>query len=301
MAKSESRYQPKDMLVGVTNRCNHECVFCPHQIMTQECGEIDPVLLKRILQEAYDMGVRRVGLYTVGEMFLCKEIVTHVKNAKEIGYEYIYGDTNGALATKERMREVFLAGLDSLKFSINAGTRESYHFIHGRDQFETVLQNVKNCHDLKEELGLNFKIMVSFVATTKTESEVDLLRKALEPYLDEFVVHNAVNIIKPYEHPPTDMREYLYKEESGKREKDYICSMVFDRIHITHDGFLTACCQDFNHDLLLADLKTTSLRDAWNGEKFEKFRERHLTKKLEGTLCHGCMVGDYRPYKPLIP
>lgn len=299
MAKLEHPCQPKDMLVGVTNRCNYRCIFCAHQIMKRERGEIDPVLLKRILQEAYDMGVRRVGLYTVGEMFLCKEIVTHIRNAKEIGYEYIYGDTNGALATKERMREVFLAGLDSLKFSINAGTRESYQFIHGQDQFETVLQNVKDCHSLREELGLNFKIMVSFVSTTKTEGEAAALKKTLEPYIDRFVINEAENMLEIYEDRPEDLNDYLYKEGAGKRKDDYVCTMVFDRIHITHDGFLTACCVDFNHDLLIADLKTCSLRDAWYGENFEKFREMHRRRQLEGTLCYGCLTREYRPYKPL--
>ena len=86
-----------------------------------------------------------------------------------------------------------------------------------------------------------------------------------------------------------------------KKKDDYICSMVFDRIHITHNGFLTACCQDFNDDLLIADLKKVSLYDAWNGEKFKRFREMHLTKKLEGTLCHGCLNGIYQPYEPLAP
>ena len=75
---------PNDILVEVTNRCNHACIFCAHRKMHIKQGEIAPELLKRILQEAYAMGIRRVGVYTTGEMFLCKEIETHIRNAKEI-------------------------------------------------------------------------------------------------------------------------------------------------------------------------------------------------------------------------
>ena len=295
------KYQPKDMLVGVTNHYNHKCIFCAHQIMNRPYGEIDPVLLKRIMQEAYDMGVRRVGLYTIGEMFLCKEIVTHIKNAKEIGFTYIYGDTNGALATKERMREVLLAGLNSIKFSINAGTRESYRIVHGKDQFETVIQNVKDCYSLKQETGLNFKLMVSVVVTTIIEDEVSIIKEMLGPYVDEFMIHDASDTLQKYSNEAGERKKSIYKDQSRKKKDDYICSMVFDRIHITHNGFLTACCQDFNDDLLIADLKKVSLYDAWNGEKFKRFREMHLTKKLEGTLCHGCLNGIYQPYEPLAP
>jgi molybdenum cofactor biosynthesis enzyme MoaA len=135
--------QPNDMLVEITNRCNYQCNFCTHSEMKPHFGDINPVFLRRILQEAYDMGVRRVGLYTIGEMFLCNDIVTHIKNAKEIGYEYIYSDTNGALASEQKIEAVIVAGLDSIKFSINAGTAETYKKIHGHDAFGTVLKNLK--------------------------------------------------------------------------------------------------------------------------------------------------------------
>jgi MoaA/NifB/PqqE/SkfB family radical SAM enzyme len=130
---------PNDMLIEITNRCNYQCNFCTHSKMNHHFGDIDPEFLKRILREAYDMGVRRVGLYTIGEMFLCKDIVTHIKNAKETGYEYIYADTNGALADKNNLEAVITAGLDSIKFSINAGKAETYKIIHGHDKFENLL------------------------------------------------------------------------------------------------------------------------------------------------------------------
>jgi molybdenum cofactor biosynthesis enzyme MoaA len=116
--------------------------------MKNKFGEIDIEFLKRVLQEAYDMGLRRVGLYSTGEMFLCKEVASHIRNAKQIGYEYIYSDTNGLLATKENLKKVIDAGIHSIKFSINAGTRETYRLIHGHDAFDQVLENLKICYKL---------------------------------------------------------------------------------------------------------------------------------------------------------
>lgn len=77
------------------------------------------------------------------------------------------------------------------------------------------------------------------------------------------------------------------------------CSMVLNRIHITFDGFLTACCQDFNYDLILADLKNTSLREAWYGKNAIALREAHLNKSLDGLLCNNCIQDNYKEYKPL--
>ncbi len=286
---------PTEMLVEVTNRCNHACVFCAHHKMNIKQGEIEPTLLERILQEAYDMGVRRVGMYTTGEVFLCKNIVTHIQNAKKIGFTYIYADTNGALATKEKMKDLLLAGLDSIKFSINAGTRETYKYIHGRDDFETVLKNLKDCHSLKKELNLNFKIMVSYVITSKSEDELEEFKKSVEPYVDVFVANSARTTLLQC---PSDLR-HLAPTKHKEYKPMIPCPMVFNRVHVTYDGYLTACCIDFNHDLLLADLKTMSLQEAWNCQNAVDLRKRHMEKDLCGTMCYNCVVDEFQPYQPL--
>lgn len=50
----------------------------------------------------------------------------------------MYLTSNGSLATPERIRAVIDAGLDSLKFSVNAPQRKLYAFIHGHDDFDKV-------------------------------------------------------------------------------------------------------------------------------------------------------------------
>lgn len=284
---------PTDMLVEITNRCNHNCRFCAHQKIAQKQGEIDVPLLKRILSEGYEMGLRRVGLYTTGEIFMCKDAPVHIRNAKEIGYEYIYADTNGALASKENLEKVISAGLDSLKFSINAGKKETYAFIHGHDDFEQVIDNMKTCHELKKEINPGLKIMLSFIVTRQTMDEVELLRRITAPYVDTFIAHPVRAWLHQYD---MDL-SYLKIEENTK--SIIPCGMVFNRVHVTYDGFLSACCIDFNHDLLLADLKTTSLQEAWTSENAVNLRKKHIQNQLEDTMCYCCSRGGHFPYKAL--
>jgi pyruvate-formate lyase-activating enzyme len=286
--------KPNDMLVEITNRCNYQCNFCLHSQMNHHFGDIDPKLLKKVLHEAYDMGVRKVGLYTIGEMFLCKDIVTHIKNAKETGYEYIYSDTNGALANRTNLEAVISAGLDSIKFSINAGKSETYKKIHGHDTFETVLENLKVCYELKQKLNRQLKIMVSFVVTKENEEEIELLRGKVEPYINEYMVHR----ISVRHDCVNDTRNAL-EPKMGKSIQKIPCFMVFTRLHITFDGYLTACCQDFNYDLLLADLKKTPLKDAWAGKNAVELRQAHMQGNVEGLLCDNCIKAEYQKYEPL--
>jgi MoaA/NifB/PqqE/SkfB family radical SAM enzyme len=290
-------YTPKDMLVEITNKCNYKCIFCTHAKMENKFGDIDVEFFKRISQEAYDMGVRRIGLYTIGEMFLCKEVATHIRNAKQTGYEYIYSDTNGLLATEENLKMVIEAGLHSIKFSINAGTQETYKLVHGQDAFDKVIENLKACYELKQKINQKLRIMVSYVVTKQNEKEIEQLKRIVAPYITDNVIVHAV--------APAYMWRYNINAEhlipeTMKYDKVLIpCKMVFNRVHITYNGYLTACCQDFHYDLLLADLKQSSLQDAWYGEKAMALREAHVKHDLKGILCNNCYINNFEEYDPL--
>jgi len=286
--------KPNDMLVEVTNRCNYQCNFCTHSKMNHRFGDIDNIFLRKVLIEAYDMGIRRVGLYTIGEMFLCKDIASHIKTAKEVGYEYIYADTNGALADRKNLEAVIMAGLDSIKFSINAGKRETYKKIHGQDKFKTVLENLHTCYELKQNLNKKLKIMVSFVVTKENEDEIELLHDMVGPYINEYRVH-PISVRHNSEY---DIRNAL-KPKMGKGIQKIPCFMVFTRIHITFDGYLSACCQDFNYDLLLADLKKIPLKEAWISKNAIRLRQAHINGNVEGFLCNNCIKAEYQKYKSL--
>jgi len=286
---------PQTILIEVTNRCNYACSFCSHSCMTRKKSEIEVDLLKRILHEAYNIGVRRVGLYRTGEMFLCKNISAHIANAKSIGYEYIYADTNGALANHKNLEECIAAGLDSIKFSINAGTRETYKLIHGQDKFDTVISNLKLCYRLKKKLNKKMKLLVSYVVTRQNENEIEVLRNIISEYIDDFMVHPFLaSFLSRYNIDCGDLIPLSIESEKIKLP----CRFAFDMINITREGYLTACCVDFNNDLLLVDLNKTSLEEAWTSKNAVSFRKAHIDKTLNGLLCNNC-VAPYMPYQAL--
>ena len=288
---------PTDMLIADTNKCNQKCIFCIQCMNIPSGGGIDAYLLEKVLREAYDLGVRRVGLYSMGEMFMCKDIHKHITTAHKLGFKYIYSDTNGVLATEVNLRKVIKAGLHSLKFSINAGTKETYKLIHGSDDFETVLENLEICHRLKSEMNPKLKIMVSFVVTKQTENEVGLLQKVVESFADVFIYKPVFAFIPQHNVDISSLATDKFASNATIRRVP--CSQVMDRIHVTHNGFLSACCMDYCQDLLLADLKKESLKDAWFSKNAVDFRNRHMERNTDGTLCHGCTQRKFIPYKKL--
>jgi hypothetical protein len=78
------------------------------------------------------------------------------------------------------------------------------------------------------------------------------------------------------------------------------CSLPFARLHISAEGYLGVCCNDYQNYLAVADLKATPLAEAWNSDVFRTIRQRHLDKHVEGTLCHNCIHNLNTPIEPLV-
>ena len=84
----------------------------------------------------------------------------------------------------------------------------------------------------------------------------------------------------------------------GKRD---ICFQPFKSFTITPDGLVSACVLDYSQDLIVADLKKTTLKEAWTNEIYKEFRRRHLTGNLKGGICYNCVNNTNEPVKPLMP
>jgi MoaA/NifB/PqqE/SkfB family radical SAM enzyme len=288
---------PKSMLIELTNVCNHSCLFCANSKMSRKKGNIDETFLFRILKESFEQGTTEVGFYATGEPFVSKNLAKYIARAKEIGYKYVYITTNGALATPERAREVIEAGVDSIKFSINAGTRETYKMIHGKDDFDIVIENLKKLADYRKKNNKSFKIFVSYIVTKYSDVEKKILEEEINDIIDEIVflnVGNAAGVM--YE-----INQYLALENNKYKARKIPCSLLFNSLHVTYEGYLTACCADFQNYLTVADLKLVSLKEAWNGEKFTELRKKHLEDCIEGTLCYNCIYNKNEYIEPLIP
>ena len=184
---------PKEIFLDLTSFCNHACVFCSNPLITNKKTMQHDMAL-RVIKEAYEFGTRDLGMYATGDSFMVKNLHEYVEYAKKgVGYDYLFITTNGALATPERVKPVLDAGLDSIKFSISAGRRKTFMEIQGRDDFDKVISNLKWISRYREKSGLNFRIYVTMVFTRKTESEVEILRDIVLPYIDEWDPHTLTN------------------------------------------------------------------------------------------------------------
>ncbi len=286
---SEAPPFPRQVLVEVANICNHTCVFCAYPKMTRPSRFIEPELFRRLMKDAYDLGAREIGLHGGSEPLTCKKLEEHVAFCREIGFEYIYFSTNGSLGTPERFRALVDAGTSSIKFSINGGDRETYRKIHGRDDFEKAIGNLRFLSEYRKTMSRKLFLAVSFVEVPENRESFPALRAMVADLVDEVFHVHASNQSGQMSNLP--VAPFLPDT----------CQIPFNQVNITREGYLRACCNDYQNNLALVDLKTVPLAEAWLHEKARDLRRRHLDRRLEGTLCYACIHGKRTEVRPLSP
>lgn len=282
---------PRHVSVELSNVCNHSCTFCAYSVMERTKGNINVERLEKWLLEAYELGSREIGFHSGAEPFASPYLEHFTEYAKKIGYEYAYISTNGSLAVPKRMSRVIDAGMDSIKFSINGGDRETYQKIHGKDHFDTVIDHLRFAH---EHRGVREKpyLAISFVETPENQHTVDKLRHITQGWVDEFLSFKASN-----QNGQMPGSGSWTPSPTSKN----ICSIPFNKLHISWEGFIRVCCNDYENLLALESLEKLSLKEAYYSPLYQEIRRKHLEDKLEGTLCYNCKYDCAKPVQPLNP
>jgi molybdenum cofactor biosynthesis enzyme MoaA len=293
---------PKNVLIELTNACNHACVFCFNPRMKRPISHLNIETYSKIIKKCSEEGVKEVGLYSTGDPFITKNLDQYISIAKNLNIKRVYITTNGALANFEKAKKCIDAGLDSIKFSINAGTKESYKIIHGFDDFEKVKKNVRDIYEYIKISRIQFKLFSSFVYTNLTFSEISIFKKEFKKYFNEMIFFPAANQGGRNIELSKELTKYLNLNTSILPSVEHQpCEMLWNRIHFTAEGNLTACCVDYENDLVFSKFKDNEmLIDQFNSDGIKKLRSSHLNNKLDNTICKGCIYNTSHKYNKIL-
>jgi len=281
---------PREITLDINNRCNHKCYFCANPKI-REYDALDLQLAFKLMKEAKENGSTDLALQATGEPFMDKRLPEFIKEGKKLKYDYIYINTNGALADAKRAKPVIDAGCDSIKFSINAHNREDFKKVHGYDDFEKVIENLKWIFKYRNENNIKMGIYVSTVKNSKTDFVAEDIEKIINENCDRFDFREISN-------QGGGMMELKNSEDikegnvlGSLKQGDVMsrCVYPFNRIVVNPHGFVVACTADFHKQLEIGDTTKNSLIDIWNGKEFKYLRNKHLNNELEGIYCNKCI------------
>jgi organic radical activating enzyme len=285
---------PRSCKIELTADCNYKCGFCVKSIRKEQ-GSMDRALFSRLIRELRAVGVEELGVFYIGESFTCKWLPEAIKEAKDVGFPYVFLTTNGSASTPARLKECMEAGLDSLKFSINftdAGQLSDVAQVSGR-YWQKAIDNLKAAREIRDAGQYNCGIYASSIAFDGEQGEkmravVDMIR----PHVDE-------HYWLPLYGMSGASKSHGWKPQPGNpgrldnMREPLPCWAVFTEAHITADGKLAACCfgSGIDGDLIMADLKQVRFMEGWNSLAFRALRTAHMSCDVSRTACAECAAG----------
>jgi len=291
---------PKAVKIELSPRCNFRCGFCSLRTRDkQPTTDMDFDFFKRVTTEMREAGVKEIGCFFLGESMMNPNLLVNAIDWCKQGLEfpYVFLTTNGSLASAENVRRCMEAGLNSLKFSVNA---------HDEDQFEEIMgvrkklyykgqQNIKDAWQVREEGGYDCGLYASSISYDKMQ------REDIQPILDEHVIpyvdeHYWLPLYSMSMFATEREEELGYRPIAGNQgrlgalREPLPCWTVFTEGHLRADGGLSACCFDPDGTWTMGNLYEVSFMEAWNSQKFQDLRKAHLEKNVKGTVCEGCIA-----------
>jgi MoaA/NifB/PqqE/SkfB family radical SAM enzyme len=287
---------PRAVKIELTSQCNYRCGFCAHRLRMKSRGEMDVDFYERVVGEMVDAGVEELGVFYIGESFMCDWLPDAIRYAKDRGMKYVFLTTNGSLATPARVEACMKAGLDSLKFSMNNSDEEQFKQIAAvkpKLWRESVI-NLKQARAVRDAGGYQCGIYASSIRYDGVQQErMQALVDEILPCVDE---HYWLPLYSMGSLTTEREEELGYRPIAGNQgrlgalREPLPCWSAFTEGHITHDGKLSACCFDAGDKWVMADLNEVSFLDGWNSAAFVELRKAHLRKDVTGTICESCVA-----------
>ena len=288
---------PRSLNIELNNTCNQKCVFCSFHGKYSKC-KLQPAVMeaefaKKILLRAKELGIgqKEVGFYLAGEPFCYSRLTEIIAYAKELGYEYTFLTTNGALAYPDKLKAVIDAGLDSIRFSVNAADRDTYKELHGTDDFDNVVSNIKFLHKYIKEKQLNVATSLSCVITKKTLGIQKAIRELFGEYVDD-ILFIPVTLERLVDLPEVKEQYEVINDDELEINENAVCPVLYDTMYINALGQVAPGCNAYDYDLHFYDLKQEfDLEKAWYSEGYLKYRKVFLEhSSYDGTICGSCYM-----------
>ena len=294
--------RPEMIIVEPTNRCNLNCPFClvglqnqlgtaEHDKIPRGFGFMDFGLYEKIVQDAVDFGIHRMQLHFQGEALLHKQFPDMVGLAKQYGMStQVF--TNGLALTEEYIDRIIQSGLDSMRFSVDGVSKETYEQNRVGGDYEKVFNNMKMMAE--HARGSRTRVEWQFIVMRNNEHELqraqEIARGIGIPFIAKTFAESVPDLM------PADPK---YR----RNLKPKPCTDICHSVAVFWNGDVVPCCYDLIGKETMGNIGEQTLTQIWNSERYVNFRSRvdNAANDPDGEpeLCKTCLKwGHVQPLHP---
>lgn len=276
------------LFVDPSSVCNFRCKFCPCGGGNKEVWDskkrtsiMSYEIYRKIIDDLthFPSPLKTLRLYKEGEPMLNRYLPSMIKYAKEKKVaQRIDLTTNASLVDHDLALALVDAGLDRMNISIEALDAAGYYNVSGvKMDMDKFLSNLDFLYQNKKQCHIFMKISdVGLQGASK-----DVFYERFGKVCDEIAVEHVSPVWPEFELKEGDrisQEKDIYGMNMSDREKQQVCPYLFYSMCVNSDGTVSACLMDWNHQLIVGDIKEESLLDIWNGKRMQEMRKNHLLK-----------------------
>lgn len=154
---------PINIEINLTNQCNHNCIWCTYGYLHNNGDTLSADVVRKVLKEARDLGVKSVTWTGGGEPTVHKEFNQLIRCANELGFKQGL-NTNGYLLNEQAISFI-ASNFSYVRFSVDAAspaTLQKCHGTKGKD-FSVITRNIHAVCTERERKNSNCVVGFSFL------------------------------------------------------------------------------------------------------------------------------------------
>jgi radical SAM protein with 4Fe4S-binding SPASM domain len=261
--------------IEVTNACNLNCDFCPRYNLSRGTGFMEFDLFKLVIRRINEMGARYVNINRFGESLVHPQFLEMLRYAKDQGIPNLGYVSNGQLLTPDVVEEMVQAGIDRITISLDTLDKEEYEKHRKGAQLEKTVNNLNYLIEYRNKLGRQ-KPIIS-INSVLIADNFEQMERIFRRYV------NKVNFIEfrgVAEYGPSKSADkFLYRKKPQFNVMS--CIQPWQRLNFNFNGDVNPCCGDVDGELIIGNIKDSSIKELWYGEKIKRIRKIHAQKAVE--------------------
>lgn len=286
-----------NIVIEQSNMCNLNCAMCMTKESKREKAQMPKDLFEKVVIQKAMFGQMLLTIHTVGEPLMC----SYMEDLFKICIKhriYLNITTNGLLVPKHiGLIRKYPGVVKFMAFSVDGACKETYEHIRKGGDFATLIEALELIRDYNKRTREKISINLQACISKENFREIPLFFRTFRKYFskEEIIFTFMTNLSAAHsdsayyrDNMPIDIK--LYRQNCP-------CGLLWRQIHVLNDGKVSACCRDYNGELIVGDVNKSSLLDIWHSKEYGVLRQRHLEGKLDDiSLCRDCYIVD----KPFI-
>lgn len=260
---------PKVVQIETSTCCSGNCWFCPHHLLKRPEMYMPNRMYNKIISELSNVPVT-YRLFMLNDPLTDPFIIYRIKEAKKNKAARVELNTNAAFLSESLAKEIVLAGLDTIRFSVDGIRKNTLERTRGFSK-EIIYRNIEQFIYQNDIFGGRVHVEVRCIRNLISKDEALIFME----YWNKRSVETVF----------TDL--YLWPPHKIQSSLPLPCPKPQNEMFIRVDGKVLLCCWDWQGSTVCGDVNTDDTKSIWTRLK-QKRRVLQNGDRFSLPLCSKC-------------